>query len=541
MNTGASWLEFDPDNAGYAAWQLHKTPLDWADTTLERLSKWGFTTIGGWSDTTTLKRSRKMLPYTLVLHIGSQAGAPWWDMWDPVIIHDIERSAKAQIEPVTDDPWLIGYYIDNELGWWNASLFRMALDQPPTSGARQRLMRILREDYNDNWSGLLEDFDPVGADGFAALDSKGNLFLRPGGNGIRTVKRFAATIADRYYQLTRDIIRKYDRGALILGDRYQSFYFPWVAKASGPYVDAVSTNWNADWSDGTFTRSYPDTLHALTGKPVMIGEYYMCAMENRTGNPNSSSSFPVVATQKDRAQSVRNSLRALASKPYLIGADWFQYYDEPPKGRSDGENYNMGLVDVRGEPYEEIAAVCRAADLDGLHARSGTRTTGVEAGVPPAPADPMAGSHIREIMKAWDRERGLVQCATPFPLADLYACWEAEALYVGVYCVFPEEGEYYREGKVPDADRMEWTLQLNSDPQPARIRMGVDADSTVGDSRVRVLHGSLTKNAAIMRIPARRLGGARLQAGQKVQFTSTLTTQARSHSMTWKADLKLVD
>lgn len=210
-----------------------------------------------------------------------------------------------------------------------------------------------------------------------------------------------------------------------------------------------------------------------------------------------------------------------------------------PWGRSDGENYNMGLVDVRGEPYEEITAVCRTADLNTLHGQSQRRSSKAGAGVPPAPADPMAGSQIREIMRTWDRERGFVECATLFPLADLYLCWEPDALYVGVYCVFPDEGEYYRDGKVPDSDRMKWTLKMGGDADAIHVLMGSDSDYTVQESRVKVLHGSVTKNAAIARIPAKRLGTARLAAGQKVRFASTLTTQARSHTMTWEAELQL--
>ena len=99
------------------------------------------------------------------------------------------------------------------------------------------------------------------------------LFLRPGGNGIRVERRFLRMLAERYYSLVHDIIRKYDKRALILGDRYQSFYYAEVARACAPYVDAVSANLNAPWNDGTFARFYLETLHALTGKPVLIGEF----------------------------------------------------------------------------------------------------------------------------------------------------------------------------------------------------------------------------------------------------------------------------
>src|SRR5205085_12422163 len=101
------------------------------------------------------------------------------------------------------------------------------------------------------------------------------------------MRRLLEMVAARYYQLAHDIIRKYDSRALILGDRYQSFYYPEVARAARPYVDAISSNLNANWNDGTFVRSYLQTLYALTGKPVLISEFYMAAAQNRSGNKNS--------------------------------------------------------------------------------------------------------------------------------------------------------------------------------------------------------------------------------------------------------------
>ena len=105
-------------------------------------------------------------------------------------------------------------------------------------------------------------------------------------------------------------------------------------------------NLNAAWNDGTFPRFYLDTLHALSGKPVIVSEFYMAAQQNRSGNKNDSSTFPAVTTQKERAAGFRNTVDALARIPYVVGADWFQYYDEPTHGRIDGEDYDFGLVDI---------------------------------------------------------------------------------------------------------------------------------------------------------------------------------------------------
>jgi len=64
------------------------------------------------------------MAFAPVLHMGATAGAPWWDMWDPKIVGRMEQVARDQILLLRDDPRLIGYYSDNEIGWWNAILFK---------------------------------------------------------------------------------------------------------------------------------------------------------------------------------------------------------------------------------------------------------------------------------------------------------------------------------------------------------------------------------------------------------------------------------
>lgn len=43
-----------------------------------------------------------------------------------------------------------------------------------------------------------------------------------------------------------------------------------------------------------------------------------------------------------------------AAIPELIGVHWFEWADEPNTGRNDGENYNIGMVDVTDRPYAEL-------------------------------------------------------------------------------------------------------------------------------------------------------------------------------------------
>ena len=543
VTRGASRESFNPTNPGYAAWQHYQSDADWADATLKRLREWRFETIGAWSHHSNLMASPHMLPgLTPVLHVGSTAGAPWWDMWDAKIIQRMDDIARGQILPVRDDPRLIGYYTDNEMGWWNATLFRMALDQPPTSGQRQRLLGLLRETYANDWNKLLADFEPEGADSFADLDQRGQLWLRPGGNGVRVMRSFLALAASRYYQLVRDIIRKYDRRALILGDRYQSFYYPEVARAAAPYVDAISSNLNASWHDGSFVRFQLDTLHALTGKPVFVSEFYMSATANRSGNKNDHGIFPVVPTQRERATGIRTTLNAFVRLPYVVGADWFQYFDEPTHGRYDGENFNFGLVDIHDQPYADVTRAFTRANLAKEKSAAHPARPDVSAGVPRAPRDPFANFKPGHALRNWDRERGFVKATSDHPIADLYLCWSPEAVYLGLFAQDMVEEAYYRDKVVPEADRSAWTLRVG-EGQPVTARLGAGLKPIVNDSGLRMENLSgvnlNVRNIAILELPARKLGRSRLRRGDSIQLKSILQTHGKAYTVEWEGTFRL--
>ena len=184
-----------PDGTlAYHAEAIYPSDAAWASSIADRLTDWGFTTIGGWSDWELLGR----LPdtrfiHTPVLHVGSAAGAPWRDLWNPQWTAVMEEQARAHIK--TSDARVMGRYSDNELGWWNGALFRETLDHLSTSGQRQRLVALLREMYENDWSRLLGDFEPVKINSFEDLEQAGQVYLRPGGRGIDAYRRFLAIMS----------------------------------------------------------------------------------------------------------------------------------------------------------------------------------------------------------------------------------------------------------------------------------------------------------------------------------------------------------
>ena len=117
VNQGASRQDYNPTNPGYAAFQHYATSNLWVEVVLKRLKAWHFTTIGGWSDYAALKSQREAdVAFIPVLAVGITCGVPWFDMWDTNIIARMHHVARDQILPLRDDPRVLGYYSDNEIG-----------------------------------------------------------------------------------------------------------------------------------------------------------------------------------------------------------------------------------------------------------------------------------------------------------------------------------------------------------------------------------------------------------------------------------------
>jgi len=269
----------------------------------------------------------------------------------------------------------------------------------------------------------------------------------------------------------------------------------------------------------------------------------MSAQENSSGNKNKMSNFPTVTTQKERAAGFRNTLQALARLPYVIGADWFQYYDEPPQGRFDGEDFNFGLVDVHDQPYAALTRTARELDLTALKNRRPPARPDASLGVPPAPRDPLGHFQIQLALKDWDRERGFVKPVSALPVADLYLCWSRQALYLGLYASDIVEDNYYRNKTVPEVDRAQWHVAIGQARAPIHVRLGPGAPPASDEPAARVVNLSgvymNTRNIAALELPARLFGKARFKPGDTIELDSTFFTHCRADRVEWKGKFTL--
>ena len=455
----------------------------WLATTHERLTGWGFNTASG----TALPPDVLRLPVIPNLALGSTARFHWVDPFDPATEERMRETARVLVRPYVGRPYRIGYFSDNEVGWWNGALFAFYLEQAPTNHTKRRLVALLRDHYGGDWRRFARDFvPPAGVISFDGLvRARRSPTLRPGGSGMRVVRAWTAVVADRYYRLAREAISAADPDALFFGDRLPIYYDPAAVRAMAPWVDAVATNYNVDSADGWIARYFFDGLRRLTGdKPVLVSEWFFAAEENRTGNRNNGH-LMTVATQRERAAGAAAAAERFAREPSIVGAHWFQYYDHPRGGRADGEDYNFGLVDVDDRPYEQlVAALARTnAGLVAIHAGA-TRPAAAPNAIPRAAID-LADRSLAD----WPKDRAL---SGPFraarddvPFADVFVSWERDGLalaIVGMDYHAPELVPVGRELAHADAFQLAWGVDAGAGPRRFAVSF-VPPPSPAGDGR----------------------------------------------------------
>ena len=178
-------------------------------------------------------------------------------------------------------------------------------------------------------------------------------------------------LADSYFQTTTTLIHKYDPNHLILGVRYRGTAPGEVVRASRSYTDAQSLNYYV--CDAKLDPQLFATIFSESDQPIIISEYSFHALDGQSGDRNTVGFDAQVLDQQARADAYRLFTGRLARVPFVVGADWFQWMDEPPSGRlSDGEDTNFGVVDVDDKPYEKLAEAIRTTGpvLNALHAGS---------------------------------------------------------------------------------------------------------------------------------------------------------------------------
>jgi len=334
-----------------------------------RLRSWGMNTIANWSDPE-IYLLRKT-PYTANIGAGSkqiEGSQGYWgkfpDPFDPSFAASLKRGMAAQRDKAAGDRWCIGYFVSNELSWGDElSLATATLASPPDQAAKRVFLDDLKKKYatvgklnevwgtkHASWDALLESTVPP-----AAKDA-----VPPDRNTARDdLAAFYTRVAEQYFRLCREAIKAADPQGLYLGCR-----FAWAndraVRAAAKYCDVVSFN---KYSYSVADFRLPEGLD----KPVVIGEFHFGALDRGMFHTG----LKPVADQAARAEAYKSYVRGALANPWLVGTHWFQYGEQATTGRGDGENYQIGLLDVCDTPYPETVAAVREVGYDMYRVRAG--------------------------------------------------------------------------------------------------------------------------------------------------------------------------
>jgi hypothetical protein len=146
-------------------------------------------------------------------------------------------------------------------------------------------------------------------------------------------------------------------------------------------------------------------------------------------------------------------------------------------------------------------------------------------------------------LKDWDRERGFVKPISELPLADLYICWDEKAIYLGVYAQDIVEDAYFRDKKIREPDRAEWTVTIGNSSHVIRARIGAGAEPSVNEPAARIIGlagvNLNVRNIAAMELPASLFGKERFAAGDRIGIASALATYLQAYRVAWRGTFTL--
>ena len=316
----------------------------------QRLRSWGMNTMANWSDPEIYLQHNT--PYTVDIDFdwpalgGGTKKFP--DVFDPRFRVGLKEKLAREKELTADDTWCIGYFIDNELRWDDLSL--TVLSSPQPLPAKKALVEYLNEKYK-----LIKDLNKRWGTKFASWDKLMNTPVTGVSESARNdLREFDKIIADLYYKICNEELKAVAPDKLYLGSRLDFHYYPddkeyeWVIYAAAKYCDVISFN--------RYRFSAADlVLPVDIDKPVIIGEFHFGALDRGLLHTGLRS----VKDQEQRGEAYLSYVEGALRNPCIVGVHWFQYGDQPCTGRFDGENYQVGFLDICDNPYRETIAASR--------------------------------------------------------------------------------------------------------------------------------------------------------------------------------------
>jgi hypothetical protein len=340
---------------------------DWVAMTRTRLVAWRFNTVASGSDP--LLAADADLPYVISLPAYPATETFLFRDFPDVYAQEFRDSAQRWAQHLVsfrDEPNLLGYFMCNQPKWafGARNIAAEMLETNPGTETRRALAHWLRTRYKNDtadWSvawGLgLRSFDEVVEREIEGAAERSEM-------ARRDLWEFSKEMVRAYVGIPGLACHEVDPNHLNLGMRYARLSSELLYEAVGVF-DVFSIN--------AYDMEPPDEVIAeiveKTRRPVMIGEFQFGALDR--GLP--STGLRGVESQKERGIAYRRYVERAAADPGVVGTHYSILNDQPLLGRFDGENYQIGFVDVCHRPYRELTGSATRAHESVYGVMTGTR------------------------------------------------------------------------------------------------------------------------------------------------------------------------
>lgn len=260
----------------------------------------GMNTAGCWSDPNLMSEG---IPFTYRSKIVRTPEKEFPDVFDLNWKNEVEQQALSSCSPYRTNPWLLGYFIDNERPWKHEDqaeeFLQLFLKLPSSSPGYQEAMKAKAA-------------------------------------GINEVVLFREKVAERYFTTIAEAVRHADPNHMILGCRFAGRPpLGVVAKMKG-HSDVISIN--------NYSERPPlpllEAMSRVAELPVIVSEF---SFKGPAEGLDHNGSGPEKSTQVERAMGFRKYAEELLRQNYCVGYHWFKY----------GENW-QGILQADGHPFPEL-------------------------------------------------------------------------------------------------------------------------------------------------------------------------------------------
>ena len=353
---------------------------------LQTCRQYGFNTVGVHTELSAVNRPQPSMPYMQSIHFvdiphwkTEIPDSNFWDVFSETFAAHCDRLAREFAAPAKDDPFLLGYAMTD------CPLFTEedCRERPDVIGGARREARIgwprrLRnfganapgkkayvQTMRDIYRGQISDFNATYGtqfDSFDALQTAEN--WRPhtdlsNGNETRDNIEFLQKVVAKYYQTTRDAIRRYDPNHLFVGDKINA------------NTDALDTLLpiTSQFTDIVFYQMYAryevqkpglDRWYRTADKPMINGDSAFTMITDTMPRPYG----PVADNIKQRAEWTDEFFQNAFARPEFVGWHYCGLIDASNLVPQKQDRQHSGLLTGYGEPYPELLKVLQTCTAE---------------------------------------------------------------------------------------------------------------------------------------------------------------------------------